>query len=158
MSRNRKILIGYLVFAAFVIIVVSWNTHTYTPATATARKVTPGSPEETYEEHKPIIIPGYSEQDQEAKREDPVAVSSDQMVMDYQQNEVMADLKYKGKSLEVSGMVYKISRLEDGEPLLVLSNYFDYGEVAAVVGYGQDEEVAKLRPGSMVSFHVKELA
>lgn len=50
-----------------------------------------------------------------------IAVSAGQLINDYEANEFGADQKYKGKVLQVSGIVYKVSTTDDGGALLQVS-------------------------------------
>jgi TonB family protein len=93
----------------------------------------------------PNVMPAYLNPGEPER----IRVDSNQIVADYQANEVMADQKYKGQRLEVNGMLIKIRKSEDGSIMLVLSNYFDMGGLIAVLGYGQEDDAAALRAGDM---------
>ena len=79
----------------------------------------------------------------------PLLVSIDQLVADYQENELNADSKYEGKSLEVYGMVVKVRKGADGKPILQLRNYFDVDGVIAILDYGEEDKAAALRLGDI---------
>lgn len=76
----------------------------------------------------------------------PVRVSIDQRAADYQKNEVNADLKYKGKSLEVYGTIVRIQNSTEGNPVLVLKNFSDFGGVVALLDDSEEESAVALRP------------
>jgi TonB family protein len=98
---------------------------------------------------KPSPMPAYLNPDEPKPDPSPLLVSSDQIVADYGENELMADAKYKGKKLEVYGMVIKIREDADGKAFFVLSNYFDMGEVTALLEYGEEGRAATLRTGEI---------
>ncbi len=81
----------------------------------------------------------------EAVRNKPVAVTTTQLFDAYQDNEVQADMQYKGKKLLVTGKVDKVSKDVLDKPFVSLStsNMF-----MSVLAYGMPESsVASLRKG-----------
>jgi hypothetical protein len=85
----------------------------------------------------------------EAVRNKPVAVTSAQLFDAYQDNEVQADLQYKGRRLLVSGKVDKVSKDVLDKPFVSLttSNMF-----MSVLAYDMPESaVASLRKGMSLS-------
>ena len=79
----------------------------------------------------------------------PLLVNIDQLVADYQENELNADSKYEGKKLEVYGMVVKVTKAADGKPILFLRNFIDLDGVTALLENGQEERAATLRLGDI---------
>lgn len=76
----------------------------------------------------------------------PLRVSIDQLAADYQENEFNADSKYKWKNLEVYGTIAKIQKSTEGNPVLVLKNFSDFGGVVALLDDSEDDQVTTLRP------------
>jgi hypothetical protein len=79
----------------------------------------------------------------------PILVNIDQLVADYQENQLNADSKYEGKRLEVYGMVVRVTKGADGKPMLLLRNYADFDGVIAQLEDGQEANAATLRLGDI---------
>jgi len=79
----------------------------------------------------------------------PLVVSVNQLISDYQENAVNADLKYGGRPLELFGaMVVKVFKDEDGNPVVLLRNYIDFPGVTAILDQSEMDSAAMLRLGN----------
>lgn len=76
----------------------------------------------------------------------PIRVSIDQLAADYQENEFNADSKYKWKNLEIYGTIARIQKSTEGDPVLVLKNFSDFGGVVALLDDSEEDQVITLRP------------
>jgi RecG-like helicase len=71
---------------------------------------------------------------------------------DYEENEVRADLKYKGKKIEVVGTVQRIEKSAFGTPYIVMTGKGDRGEsVQCMFNAGSNNELSKLKKGDSVN-------
>lgn len=80
---------------------------------------------------------------------DLVEVTAKQLFADYQENEVAADLKYKGKLLRVNGKVTRISKDLLDEPLVEIATSNEYMPVYA--SFADKVAVARLKRGQQVT-------
>jgi len=81
----------------------------------------------------------------------PIEVSAAQLYSDYDANEVLADSKYKGRRLSVSGIVVGISKDFADDPYVKLAGKNEYQAVNAYFGKARNDELAKLRKGDSIT-------
>jgi len=85
-----------------------------------------------------------------AYAQEPIQITAQQLYDEYEANEIAADQKYKGKIIEVSGKVNKISKSAFGdEPLITL----DAGVLSSIFCYfheSYESQLAKLVKGQSV--------
>lgn len=79
-----------------------------------------------------------------------VTVGAVRLWRDYQENEVAADTRYKGKRLRVTGTVVSIERDADGSPVLHLVSGNPVFLTMATLDRGFIREAAQLRKGNQV--------
>jgi hypothetical protein len=78
---------------------------------------------ETTSAGKPSAQSSEEPKSEKATSGDIVAVTAGEIIKDYSDNELRADMKYKGKLIEVTGTVRKIdTELFDGEKYVLLMN------------------------------------
>lgn len=82
-----------------------------------------------------------------------VKVTALQMVSDYKANEVSADAKYKGKTVEISGTVSTIGKDIMDTPYISLktSEYDIINQVQCMFGKGDEAELANVSKGDSIS-------
>jgi len=79
----------------------------------------------------------------------PIEVSAEELAVAYAGNEVAADNRYKGRILEVGGIVETIGKDILGEATIALSTQAGLG-VSCALGKQLQREIASLRPGQAV--------
>jgi hypothetical protein len=94
-----------------------------------------------------------SEEPKEAPKEEVVVVSANDIIQEFEDNELVADEKYKGKTLEVSGIVTKVDTdlLNDTKYILNINGGGDW-DILTVSCYDIDKDVLlKLSTGDEVT-------
>jgi hypothetical protein len=79
-----------------------------------------------------------------------VSVGAVRLWHEYQENEVAADTRYKGKLLRVTGTVVSIERNADGAPVLHLLSGNPIFRTMATLDRGFIPDAAKLKKGDQV--------
>ncbi|HZS39903.1 MAG TPA: hypothetical protein VFF06_23885 [Polyangia bacterium] len=79
-----------------------------------------------------------------------IKVTPKQLLADYSANEVSADMKYKGKTLEISGAIESISKdlfdnifvsVEAGDPIRTIQCYFDAENTKKVAALTKGQKI-----------------
>jgi hypothetical protein len=82
----------------------------------------------------------------------PIAISADDLYAAYKANEVAADAKYKGKTLEVTGVVGSISKDVMDDPYITLvTTENEFETVNAYFSKGAMQKLSELRKGQGVT-------
>ncbi|MGO4579601.1 hypothetical protein AB4Z48_26515 [Cupriavidus sp. 2TAF22] len=81
-----------------------------------------------------------------------IEISAAQLYQEYKANEVLADTKYKGNWLYVSGVVAEIGKdFTDAPYLRLLAGQFQFDNVRAMLGKSATSVLAQLHKGNRVS-------
>lgn len=85
-----------------------------------------------------------------ALAQEPISVTPDDLVISYDDNELAADLKYKGKMVEINGQISTIASSHDGRPYVALrgrSSDRYYGSVWCIFTEEQINDLLTLKKG-----------
>lgn len=85
------------------------------------------------------------------KKAKPIVVSSKQLFIDYDDNEIAADEKYKGNTIEVSGKVTDIGKDMFDNLQLSLQGKSQFMSVMATLEDSQKSKASKLKKGQKVT-------
>lgn len=75
----------------------------------------------------------------------PISVTARQLYADYDANEVSADAKYRGKAIEVTGIITKIGKDALDQPFVELAARNEFDSVLA--SFDSEEAVVSLKKG-----------
>lgn len=81
----------------------------------------------------------------------PIKVSATKLFQDYKSNEIAADKIYKGKVLDVSGVISSIEKDVLGGGMLMLKASRDYDMVSALIDPSMLEKASKLKRGANIT-------
>ena len=88
----------------------------------------------------------------EAKPEDIITISSQQLFSEYEANDIAADQKYKGKVLQVSGSVGDISRdILDNIYVTLKTGEYKIFSIQCFFADSFEDEVAELSPNRLLT-------
>lgn len=124
------------------------------PASTLQNESKPESKPETKPEEKPEPV------------EEVIAITAAELYQAYEDNEVAADQKYKGKTLEVSGTINNIGKdiidrmyitLDTGDIILSVQVYFkkEHEDVIASLSKGQDVTIIGTGDGQSMNVMIK---
>ena len=84
-------------------------------------------------------------------KEPVLSISAKKLYSEYEANEVAADLKYKGKVIEVTGIVRLIDKGLMDEIYVTLEGDEYFGDIQCFFSESRAQEAASLRKGSKVT-------
>lgn len=88
---------------------------------------------------------------EKAKAEEVIAITATDLYKAYQDNEVAADLKYKGKQLEVTGTISDFGVDVFGTAFIMLATGGPFKDTQVFFRKGQEEKIAELSKGEEIT-------